>query len=659
MVVMTAALGWLGWRLLEQDRDLSRQRIQERLESAADLASAMLARKLTETETSLTEPPADTTREGVLRIDFTPSAVESHPAARLVYYPIAPSPSIVDESAFGPGDAAEFREHDAQKAAGFFRSLTHSSDLSVRAVALLRLARNLRKTGSTAEALAVYEELAKGSAVSVEGLPAADLAGRYARLDLLHEMDRPSACAEEASGLYNDLQHGRWRLTHSQWHFYIDATRTCFRPDAKAEAREKDLSALAGGVEWLWQEWQRIRNGEAPSGGRNGLWIEDRPILLTWRSTPDHFTAIVGGALLVQQWQDALRPIAERHSARFSVKDADGHLILGSSSTSPSPPRVTRSFGDPRFPWALESASEDLGPEMARLSTRRALLFAGLAVAGLFLLTGGYFITRALTRELQVASLQSDFVAAVSHEFRTPLASLRQMGELLADGRIPNQQRRQSYYEAIRSESERLHRLVENLLDFGRMEAGAQQYQFQSVAPAALVESVADQFAENVRDKGYRLETAAPDSLPRVRADREALGLALWNLLDNAVKYSPLSKTIWIETASEKDHVAIRVRDQGVGIPVREQKEIFKKFVRASGAKMAGIKGTGLGLAMVQHIVSAHGGRIHLSSEPGAGSTFTILLPATWGDRPEVMRPRSGVPNEPDGGPDVNEEERS
>ena len=270
MITMTAALGWLGWRLLEQDRDLSRQRIQERLESAADLASAALVRKLSEAETTLTTGASTALPQGVLNVAFSPDGIEANPANDLIYYPVAPPASIVDESVFIPGEKAEFREHDSAKAVAFFRSLSRSSDPAIRAGALLRLARNLRKAGNIPETLAAYGALAKTSNASVEGLPA-DLAGRYARLLVLREIDQRPACAKESGALYNDLQHGRWRLTRGQWNFYIEATRNCFQPDAGQEAREKDLSALAGGVDWLWQEWQRIRSGEAPSGGHNGL----------------------------------------------------------------------------------------------------------------------------------------------------------------------------------------------------------------------------------------------------------------------------------------------------------------------------------------------------------------------------------------------------
>lgn len=233
-----------------------------------------------------------------------------------------------------------------------------------------------------------------------------------------------------------------------------------------------------------------------------------------------------------------------------------------------------------------------------------------------------------MTRELEVARLQSDFVSAVSHEFRTPLASLRQLSELLTDGRVPSEKRRQEYYEGLRRESERLYRLVENLLDFGRMEAGAEEYRFELLEMESFFRGVVEEFAQEARQRGYSVDIVQQGHLPRVQADREALTRALWNLLDNAVKYSPQNKTLWAEAACENGQIAIRVRDQGLGIAPHEQKQIFKRFVRAVSADAAGAKGTGLGLTMVEHIVAAHGGQVHVESEPGVGSTFTILLPS-------------------------------
>jgi len=232
-----------------------------------------------------------------------------------------------------------------------------------------------------------------------------------------------------------------------------------------------------------------------------------------------------------------------------------------------------------------------------------------------------------MTRELAVARLQSDFVAAVSHEFRSPLTAMRQLSELLVKGRVPSEPQRQQCYELLAKESERLHRLVEGLLDFGRMEAGAVQYHFKKLDPVELVRDLSAEFQQNAQARGCRVESLLEPGCPPICADREALSRALWNLLDNAVKYSPECRAVWIDVAQQEERLALRVRDHGLGIPPGEQKEIFRKFMRGSSAKACAVKGTGIGLTMAHHIVRAHGAEIQVQSEPGRGSTFTILLP--------------------------------
>ncbi len=165
------------------------------------------------------------------------------------------------------------------------------------------------------------------------------------------------------------------------------------------------------------------------------------------------------------------------------------------------------------------------------------------------------------------------------------------------------------------------------------MEAGAFEYRFDPLDAGELVKGVVAEFQQEMATHDHRIELHLDGSLPPVRADREALGRALWNLLDNAVKYSPQSPTIRVELAREGESVAMRVRDRGVGIPVAEQKEIFRNFVRGSASEASQVRGAGIGLGMVQHIVRAHGGDVRLASAPGRGSTFTILLPAAEGSR--------------------------
>jgi signal transduction histidine kinase len=233
-----------------------------------------------------------------------------------------------------------------------------------------------------------------------------------------------------------------------------------------------------------------------------------------------------------------------------------------------------------------------------------------------------------MQRELAVARLQTDFVSAVSHEFRTPLTSLRHVTELLEENDDVPRERRKAFYEALGRNTERLHRLVESLLDFARMESGRRAYDLRPVDAGALTSEVVAAFQKEVAPRGFTIDLEIERTANvQTRADASSLTNALWNLLDNAVKYSPDRRLIRVSVHRHLAGVAMSVRDEGLGIPAHERKDIFFRFVRGEKASRLGIKGTGLGLAMVSHIVHAHGGTIELESEEGVGSTFTIALP--------------------------------
>jgi two-component system phosphate regulon sensor histidine kinase PhoR len=204
---------------------------------------------------------------------------------------------------------------------------------------------------------------------------------------------------------------------------------------------------------------------------------------------------------------------------------------------------------------------------------------------------------------------------------------MRQVSELLASGRVTNEDRRSAYYSLLTRESQRLQRLVESLLDFGRAEAGAGEYRRDPLDLAKLVRDTVSDFRDEAGERGFTIELTGADSALPVRGDAEALGRALWNLLDNAAKYSPECRTVWVSVAGERDRAAVAVRDGGTGIADGETETIFARFVRGASARATGAKGTGLGLAMVRHIARGHDGDVAVESEPGSGSTFTMSLP--------------------------------
>jgi len=609
-VVPASALAWLSWRLLEQDRALENQRIQERLEHAADLIAAAIEQQLSRALERLSEA------EDALAVTFTPQGVK---ARGLLYQPFVPPQPQPARGIFEAGEAFEFRQQDYAQAIAAFRELARSKDPLIRAGALVRLGRNLRKNNQHREALGVYEELARQGSTPVGDVPA-ELLARQARCAVLEELKQSAESQRAASALYADLQQGRWPLERVSYQFHSQEARRRLAapPDTPATGL-----ALAAAVEWLWEQWQAIRRGDGSPQGRRSVWVHAQPILLLWRSSPEKLVALAAGPRYVEsQWQSAWRG----HGVTLALADAEGHQVIGPPAVA-GQPQAVRAAADTQLPWTLRVASANPSADLAQLAGRRHLLLAGLAMMGILVLVGSYFTARAAARELAVARLQSDFVSAVSHEFRTPLTSIRHLTELLEGGIVSEEERRRQYYSALGRESARLHRLVESLLSFGRMEAGALEYRFEPVNPSELAEDVVVEFQKEISDTGCRIELRQADACLTILADREALGRALWNLLDNAVKYSPACPTVWVDLAGEGRYVAIRVRDQGWGIPAEEQKQIFRKFVRGVAATSARVKGTGIGLALVEHIVRAHGGEVRLESEPGKGSTFTLLLP--------------------------------
>ena len=620
LAVSVFALAWLSWRLLEQDRALENQRIQDRLEDAADLIVSSLDLGLSDLENRL--PTLSDPGEDALSVVFSPGNVECHPAGRLRYYPFIPPMREAPSIMFDAGETIEFRRQDYPGAITAFRALARSKDPLIRAGALLRLGRNLRKDNQLNEALIAYEDLAKLGLTPVSGDPA-ELLARQARCELLKELNDSQGLQREANSLDADLQNGRWQLDRVSYLFHCQEVERwlVLAPDTLAE--RKAALALAAAVEFLWDQWQALRRSEGNAHGRRSLWLHDRSILVLWDGSPEKLFGLAAGPrYLESRWGAIWRNLG----VTASLVDSSSRNVL-----QPIPPgnqhQALRTSTDTRLPWTLRVASADPAADLAQLAGRRRLLLAGLAMMGIIVLMGAYFTARGVARELAVSRLQSDFISAVSHEFRTPLTSMLHLTDSLDRGIVSDESRLRQYYAALAHETMRLHRLVDSLLNFGRMEAGAFEYRFEPVDLAVLVEDVVGEFRKESASSGHRIEIRADRSLPPLQVDREALSRALWNLLDNAVKYSPGRPAIWVDLARERKYVALRVRDQGPGIPAEEKKRIFKKFIRGAAARASNVKGTGIGLATVRHTVRAHGGEVRVESPPGEGTTFTILLP--------------------------------
>ena len=319
------------------------------------------------------------------------------------------------------------------------------------------------------------------------------------------------------------------------------------------------------------------------------------------------------------------------------IDDKDSALALGifdetgdevfTNRTGQGDYEVKMSFA-PAFPqWKLALGYKNTTIEqLARDNFTKNLLLTLLLLS--ILILGIILTLRATSREMKLAEAKSTFVSNVSHELKTPLALIRLFAETLELGRVRNAEKAHEYHRIINSESRRLTQLINNILDFSKIEAGRKEYQFVESDVAEVVEEELKSYEYKITSDGFELTTDIASDLPPVSIDRDAISQAVLNLVNNAVKYSDDVKKISVRVRRRDGFVAIEVADSGIGIPRSEQEKIFEKFYRVSTGLVHDTKGSGLGLALVKHIVEAHKGKIQLESAPGRGSRFTILIPA-------------------------------
>jgi signal transduction histidine kinase len=362
----------------------------------------------------------------------------------------------------------------------------------------------------------------------------------------------------------------------------------------------------------------------------------NRIILKPITNDADKIIGVAGMVVDNDFFREEVLPAAIKHSLpdffdkkNFSITVRDGRdrLVWG---WEPEEEVVERSSASIPFifsDWTLHLGRLFRTPE--QLARSNFLINVTLSVLLTIALLGGIaFALRTVSREMRLSKMKSDFVSNVSHELRTPLASIRVFGEFLRLGRVRDDEKSREYGEYIETESRRLTQLINNILDFSRIESGAKTYHFERSNLEDVIRDTLRTLEVSVRHRGFKLVFHEPDKpLPPMEIDSDAMGQALTNLVGNAVKYSNGASQIEVFLRRRGESIQIAVRDEGIGISRDEQKKIFERFHRVGTGLVHDVKGSGLGLSIVSHVINAHGGEVTVDSELGKGSTFTIHLP--------------------------------
>lgn len=558
-----------GLRALDQDRRATDRQVRDRLQRVAELAGRAIDQQLANWQQF---------RSGGVSLEIGPP-LKVTPPRRLAYELNESIAAPAVEPALAEAEQDEQVRGNVESAIPLYRRAAASGGRRLRAFALERLAACYRKIGMRDNAVQAYRELLKFPEQRI-GFIDAELIARF-ELCTLGEGDR--------AAFYCDLAAGRWRLGKARYLFYSDAARDWVGESDPARTIEREKLALSAAIEEYLENRRRSLVG----------------YLAFWQGAD---TLVIPAAILRSQLE------------RFAALDPEVRITLA-DATAPRPPLAAfQSLADREVPWVVEAVPVDIARLYAGANQRRGIYLTMLLLVFALLTLGSYMTALAVKRELEVARLKSDFVATVSHEFRSPLTAIRQLSELLQRGRVPTEEKRQEYYALIARESGRLARLVENLLDFSRMEEGRKQYHFDRLDTVDWLRELAAGFGR------ANVSLSIPPELPPIMGDRMALTSAVDNLLDNAVKYSPPGSPVTCEAEADGRELTIRVRDRGYGIAAEDRAHVFDKFYRGTGEISRQVKGSGVGLSLVRQIVEAHGGTVDFDTRVGEGTVFRVRL---------------------------------
>jgi signal transduction histidine kinase len=603
ILLPAGALIGLAGRLLYQDRELAAKRAVDQRRAAVEqlrreLSSRLEAIKLQEIN-RLMRPPDSNGGPGPGNQAVIFTARLEKDRFVLPWEEAATTDESVSKEFTRhrqAGEAQEFVQKDYAAASTAYRvALASARRPREGAEAHLLLARALSKAGITDEACRQYRVLLNDPA------KARDEQGVGFRFYAAERLLAAKCDADAVRSFLSNEINGEGRLTLPELYMIrsLPGTPPDLHTRQKTSERIAEMEQAAALANTFPQVRAQIESGTARDGS---IWVPygNEPWLVTMTSPQPPLPGLimaVSSAMVV--------PPGVKLLTRSTEGDYVGEAFPG----------LHIEWADNRF-----------------LPTGRQGLPVGIWIAALALVLGvavfgGYLLLRDVNRDVRMNEVRSQFVASVSHELKTPLTAIRMFAETLAMGRSRDERTKSEYLETIVGESERLARLVDNVLDFSKIEQGKKIYRLRPTRLDEVANSAARAMQFPLAQQGFRLHLFVQEELPELSADPDAIQQAILNLLTNAMKYSGDAREIDLRLGARNGDAVIEVADHGLGITPDEQKHVFEKFYRAHSHESQLIAGTGLGLTLVAHIAEAHGGRVELQSSPGAGSTFSILIP--------------------------------
>jgi len=677
------ALSYLAFRGIRNELALVEQRRQSEHRALAALISDTIAATMARSEDAYSRLIADIAGPAAQEPSSTLESLREQnplveevfhiegwesvhlPAAHLAFIPDGGLESR-SVSRWPPGAAAHFgtgqeREFQGRRYGAAVRSYRLAYDAArdsvLKAEALLAVARVQRKATLFEEALTSYETLFRefDRVRTATDVPA----GPTSRLEHASVLSMTGDSLEALAGyldLYEWLVDGAWKLERAEYDFFAGqvsrsvAELLAALPEVSVAPYREFFSALEArgsqirertenlllfqstAIAELRTRVDRGSGNSAPTGTRLAFESAGREYLISLLPQRGDQSDVWGLLLDAEYLQSVLRETLERQvdpvTTDWIVKNRDGSVVLARDGPLAGTLTVNATLEGNFPPWLIEFRELPQSPYRRLLASSQSIYFYMFVLIATILVFGLILTVRAVKHELELARLKSDFVSTVSHEFKSPLTSIRQLAEMLQADRVPTEERRQRYYHVLVEQSTRLSSLVTNILDLARIEEWKKELQFDEVDAAELVRELAETTQHRVGHEGFVVEAHVEEPLPLVRANEDAITQAILNLLDNAIHYSSEAKRIEVDATSGDGRVSIAVQDHGVGIPGEEMERVFERFYRGGDPMTRSVKGAGLGLTLVKEIVEAHGGTVHVKSEVGEGSTFTISLPA-------------------------------